>query len=47
VSMVYIFMAHLVVGGRTRPTARVGTINISRINKPAVGEAASQEVSLY
>jgi len=45
--MVYIFMVHLVVDGPTRPTARVGTINISRINKPALGEAASQELSLY
>jgi len=41
------FMLHLMIEGPIWPTARVATINISRINKPAVGEAASQELSLY
>ena len=44
---VSVFMVHLMVEGPTRPTARVATINISRINKPAMGEAANQELSLY
>jgi len=40
-------MIHLMIDGPTRPTTRGATINISRINKPAMDEAASQELSLY